>query len=153
MAESSSGSFVVEANGAVIRGWLEVTSETQIPQQAICAAWVRDGRILAAVAFFHYTTNTMTAAIAGPEHPRALVRVIKWGLDYAFRQVGVKALTFFTHSANIRSIALTTKLGAIVEATLPDVWPDGDQVISRLYADKVNWSVVRVKESQNPTTT
>lgn len=108
--------------------------------------WTDGHRIVGGLIF--YSANPVNCyvnfALEPGYNPRGLLRA---GLRYVFRQLGLRRLTFFISSANIASISFVKALGAIHEATLRGAEPEGDLLIYALFPDSCPlWSRIRGKE-------
>jgi hypothetical protein len=110
-----------------------------IPTDASGIGWTRDGEIVCAAMYDHYTGRSITASIAkapGAVMPPGFIRII---FDYPFKQLGCAKILAYIEDVNWKSKELVEKMGFVLEATVTDVFPSGSMMIYTMLADQCRW--------------
>ena len=94
---------------------------------------VRDGMIIAGVAFESYNGSNMIGhqRIISPPSRKFWINVA----DYIFNQAGCKRFTAMVHANNEKAIKLNLHIGFVIEATLKDAGPNCDLLVMTLWRE------------------
>jgi RimJ/RimL family protein N-acetyltransferase len=123
-----------------ISQWVMARTGDDFPMgcQAALGAVDENDSIVAGVIYDHYTGPCVTATIA-VEHkhlPRQLIRAM---FAYPFIQMMVEKVIVYINSANEASFNLAQRLGFVTEATVKNVYEDGDMLVLSLYKRDCIW--------------
>ena len=125
----------------LIGKWLaEQGAGNLAPGTFTAIAYLQGGEIVGAVAFYNSNGShcLVNLAMKYGRFPRALLHA---SLFYAFKQLGLKRVTFLIEADNIRSQKLLVHLGGKREATLREAGINGDLFIYALFPkDCYIWS-------------
>lgn len=140
MAAETTGLVWDQQYAEAINVWIDSRGGGRCsPGTFTALAWVNQGEISGAIAFYDSNGRNANANIA-VEGGRLSPGLLKAGLWYAFGQLRLARLTFLIEDDNIPSISLVTRLGATHEATLREAGKKGNMVIYSLFpADCPIW--------------
>lgn len=97
------------------------------------------GECLGGAIFQDYTGVSVQVHLAGL-YPNWATRDLIWmGFDYCFNQLGCTSIFGLVASFNDEALAVDTKLGFKEVTRIPDVFPDGDMIVLRLYKEDCRW--------------
>lgn len=105
-------------------------------------------KLLGGVIFYDYTGRSIAVHVAGFA-PIWMNRDILWvTFDYAFRQLKCSSVLSAIRSSNSKALAFNLRLGFKEVAIIPEVYPDGDMVITRLRGEDCKWLNIRPRTLQ-----
>lgn len=87
------------------------------PGKCTALGWVSEGKLVGGLVFYDSNGQHCMVNIA-LENGHFPLPLLKTGLEYTFKQLQLKRLTFIISEGNMPSINLVTRLGATLEATL-----------------------------------
>jgi hypothetical protein len=122
-----------------IADFIQQMTGAAIPTDASGIGWTRDGEIVCAAMYDHYTGRSITASIAkapGAVMPPGFIRII---FDYPFVQLGCTKILAYVEDVNWKSKDLVEKMGFTLEATVTDVFPSGSMMIYTMLAENCRW--------------
>lgn len=122
-----------------ISAFIQKMTGATIPTDATGIGWVRDGEIVCAAMYDHYTGRSITASIAkapGAVMPPGFVNII---FSYPFIQLGCAKILAYIEDVNWKSKQLVEKMGFVHEATITDVFPSGNMMIYTMSAENCRW--------------
>lgn len=123
---------------SVLRDWIEKRVPHCAPLgEAALIACVRDGRILAVVAYNNLRGGNIELTFAADSPKWATRQTVDCMLGYAFRQVGVRRISALTSTKNVRAEKLLAGLGFKKEGILHDVF--GEKQHASLYGMTRRW--------------
>lgn len=97
------------------------------------------GKLLGGVIFTDYTERTIRVHTAGFA-PAWMNRDILWvTFDYVFKQLKCASVFSEIRSSNSKALDFNRKLGFKEVAIIPEVYPDGDLVVTRLRSEDCKW--------------
>jgi hypothetical protein len=89
----------------------------------------RDARMVGGVVFTGYLGSAITLHMAGSEDNWATRDFLWMVFHYAFVQLGCRKAMGLVASSNTRALEVDRRLGFRKAATLPDMFPDGSDLI------------------------
>ena len=89
----------------------------------------RDGRCAGGVVFTGYLGSAITLHMAGSEDNWATRDFLWMVFHYAFVQLGCRKVIGLVAADNTRALSVDTRLGFHEAARIPDVFPDGADLI------------------------
>lgn len=89
----------------------------------------RDGRCVGGVVFTGYLGSAITLHMAGSEDNWATRDFLWMVFHYAFVQLGCRKVMGLVSSTNSRAISVDIRLGFKIAAVLPDMFPDGSDLL------------------------
>lgn len=120
---------------ARIAGWLGSQLGVDVPGPVQTALGIeRDGELVAAVCFDTLYDNSVCAHIVSraPIVPPELLRATA---AYAYEQLGLDRLTFFTPESNAKALMLLEDMGAEFEGRMRRATKQGDVLVHVLWRD------------------
>jgi len=102
--------------------------------------WLRDGKIVAGVAYADWNGPNIVCHIASDRSRRWLTKQYLWTIfDYPFNQIGCKRITVCVGQGNRDSLRFVQHLGFALETTLESAHPSGDLLIWRMWRKDCRW--------------
>lgn len=102
--------------------------------------WLKDGELVAGVAYAEWNGPNIVCHIASDGSKRWLTRAFLWYMfDYPFNQLECKRITVCVGEGNAASRRFVTHLGFKLEAKLAGAHPTGDLLIFRLLKHECRW--------------
>lgn len=101
--------------------------------------WERDGAIVAACVFNHYSGNDIWVSIAADGHQRLTRGFIRACFHYPFNQLGTVRITVIVASRNTRSIAFVEALGFVREGRARLSFEGDDGIIFGMLRTECKW--------------
>ena len=102
--------------------------------------WLKDGKLVAGVAYAEWNGPNIVCHIASDQSKKWLTRQFLWTIfDYPFNQVGVKRITVCVGEGNKDSNRFVKHLGFELETTLKSAHPTGDLLIWRMWKRDCQW--------------
>lgn len=96
--------------------------------------WMKDGQIVAGVAYANWNGVNVECHIASDRSRRWLTRQYLWTIfDYPFNQLGVKRITVCVGEGNRDSARFVEHLGFKIESRLESAHPTGALLIFRMF--------------------
>jgi hypothetical protein len=94
--------------------------------------------LVAGVVYDHLTGPCVTATIAveGKCLPRRMIRAM---FNYPYKYLGVRKILVYVNEMNEASVLLAQRLGFKLEATIKDVYVEGDMLILSLLKQDCIW--------------
>ena len=94
--------------------------------------------LVAGVVYDHLTGPCVTATIAveGKCLPRNMIRAM---FNYPYKYLGVRKILVYVSEVNYKSVELAKRLGFKVEATIKDVYVEGDMLVLSLLKQDCIW--------------
>lgn len=111
-----------------LRGWLEERVKVALPNDAQFVGRIESERILAAIAFSHWSGPDVEISVAA-EPGSASRRLLNTLFGYVFEQLGCARCTARIRISNQASIALAERLGFQREGVMRQWFGDEDAVI------------------------
>ena len=109
--------------------------------------WMKDGALVAGVAYANYNGVNIEAHIASNGSKKWMTKAFLWTIfDYPFNQAKVKRITLCIGESNSDARKFAENLGFVLEARLAEAHPTGDLCIYRLFAHECRF--VQVKNEQ-----
>lgn len=106
--------------------------------------WMREGRIIAGVAYANWNGPNVECHIASDGSKRWMTKRYLWTIfDYPFNQLKVKRITVCVGEGNEASNRFVRHLGFILETVLADAHPTGGLCIYRMYRPECRFLQVR----------
>lgn len=113
----------------VINEWVAVRGGGYAPAGKCTAlGWVSDNQLVGGLVFYDSNGQHCMVNIA-LDHGLFPLPLLKTGLEYVFKQLQLKRLTFLISEGNMPSINLVTRLGATLEATLREADKTGGNLL------------------------
>ena len=104
--------------------------------------WLKNGQIVAGVAYANWNGVNVECHIASDRSKRWLTKQFLWTIfDYPFKQLGAKRITVCIGEGNRDSTRFVEHLGFIIEARLEGAHPTGAILIYRM--DRQNCRFIR----------
>jgi RimJ/RimL family protein N-acetyltransferase len=102
--------------------------------------WMRDGQIVAGVAYADWNGPNIVCHIASDGSRRWLTREYLWTIfDYPFNQCGCKRITVCVGQGNKDSVRFVKHLGFSPETTLRGAHPTGDLLVLVMWKESCRW--------------
>lgn len=102
--------------------------------------WLKDGEIVAGVAYAEWNGPNVVCHIASDGSKRWLTREFLWTIfDYPFNQLGCKRITVCVGQKNADSNRFVKHLGFELECQLKDAHPTGALNIYRQFREECRW--------------
>jgi RimJ/RimL family protein N-acetyltransferase len=96
--------------------------------------WLKDGEIVAGVAYAEFNGPNVVCHIASDGSRRWLTREYLWTIfDYPFNQMGADRITVCVGQKNADSNRFVKHLGFELECTLEGAHPTGDLLVYRMF--------------------
>jgi RimJ/RimL family protein N-acetyltransferase len=96
--------------------------------------WLKDGNLVAGVAYAEWNGPNVVCHIASDGSRRWATRQYLWTIfDYPFNQLNANRITVCVGEGNGNSRRFVEKLGFAVEATLKEAHPTGDLIVYRMW--------------------
>lgn len=102
--------------------------------------WLRNGQIIAGVAYANWNGVNVECHIASDRSRRWMTRRYLWTIfHYPFRQLGAKRITVCVGEGNRDSRRFVEHLGFSLEAKLSKAHRTGDLMIYRMFENECRW--------------
>jgi RimJ/RimL family protein N-acetyltransferase len=102
--------------------------------------WLKNGEIVAGVAYADWNGVNVLAHIASDGYKRWMTRQYLWTIfDYPFQQLKVNRITCLIGQDNKASIRLCEHFGFSLETTLKGAHPSGDLLVYVLWKKDCGW--------------
>ena len=108
------------------RPWLEAKIGVALADDAVFIGEIRDGLILSAIAFSHWTGHDMDVSVAGSQGSRGILQAF---YQYVFDQHRCCRATARIRASNLASQRLAERLGFQREGVLRQGYGDEDALI------------------------
>lgn len=103
------------------------------PRSDTCIARYSGDTLMGGVVYSNYTRASLEMTVAGLQ-PNWLSRALLYVcFDYPFNQLHCKKVFSRINTRNVASVRLCRHMGFQYEASLTDVFPDGDLLIMSMY--------------------
>ena len=104
----------------------------------------RDGRIVGGMVYTGYLGASIMMHVAGSED-NWVTRDFLWMIfDYPFNQLGLRVVLGPVASTNTRALSIDTRLGFVPVARIPEVYPDGaDLIILQMKKADCRWLAMK----------
>ena len=100
------------------------------------------GHLLGVVGYDSWTGKSCTMHMVGD--PGWLTKSFMWAaFDYPFNQAKCELVLGRISTGNKPTIDLTLRIGFHMITTVPDVYPDGDEVILGMYKSECKWLEIK----------
>lgn len=99
------------------------------PNSDACIARVVAGEIVGGALYQAYTGKSIVMHMASVKSNWATPDGVWLAFHYPFVKLGVAIILGYVNSGNLRALRFNKGIGFKVEATIKDVYPDGDLVI------------------------
>lgn len=100
---------------------------------------VRGGEIIAGIVYYCYRHPNIEMAIAATDPAWCTRKVLKYGFDYPFNQLGCNRITVLVDSENQPVRAFDERLGFVHEGTLRQAHPNGDAEVYGMLKSECRW--------------
>ena len=117
---------------------------------AQCFGILRDGNVVACVLFDGWNGASVYMHVAASVRhwcSRQYRRVV---FDYAFRQLGCRAIIGLVAESNLKARRFDEHLGFIESGRITDGCPDGDLIIYALHRGRCKWYEVENVKAESP---
>lgn len=119
---------------AVVEWVAKRTNEFGNFGSAVGIGWLRNGELVAGVAYSEFNGVNIQMHVASDGSRRWMTREYLWAcFDYPFNQAGVKRITGLVGEGNLEARRFDEHLGFTHEATLKGAHPTGDLLIYRMW--------------------
>jgi RimJ/RimL family protein N-acetyltransferase len=127
--------------GAMVAQWVYEETHATLSPRAQAIGQLKDGELIAAVAYDEYTTNNILAHIRIDGKPtRDFWHAI---FHYPFEELGCKRITGIVEESNDKAVKLNKHLGFVEEARLKEAAHDGKDMVIMVMWKKdcrmLNW--------------
>lgn len=124
------------------RPWLEQKLGATLPQDAVFLGTISEGRVVAAVAFSHYSGHDIHISM-GIEKGKGTRQLMRQVFGYVFGRCACSRMTALIRPDNQRSRQLAERFGFIQEGVLRRFYGDADALIFGLLKSELPHVVTR----------
>lgn len=112
--------------------WVANQCEADPRLASAAIGWLRDDEHTCGVFYDNFTGSSITATIAiapGAVMPKEFLRAI---FAYPFEQLGCRKIVALVADDNHKSKTMLEKMGFVIDAVVPDYYPDSSLIIYAL---------------------
>ena len=126
-----------------LRNWMMQRNNFEYTNGLVCLGnRSSKGHILGVVGYDHWTGRSCVMHVVG--RPGWLTKMFMWAaFDFPFNQAKCEVIFAKLPAGNKPVVDLTLKLGFKPVCTVPDVYPEGDEVIFGMYRSDCKWLEIK----------
>ena len=109
------------------------------PNDSVAIGQVSGDHIVAGAYYDRYTGRSITITVAVEKGTHVAKDFLRAIFQYPFNQLGVERLVAYSSTDNKASLDLIRRVGFKLQAVIPNIYPEGDMVISAMTKEQAKY--------------